>query len=400
MTIWRPGIIVLALAAFLFFPPCLSAQDNASPPKFALVIGNGGYDEPNSLRNPVNDAFDTGLALRDMGFVVDLVLNGSLEEIENSLTRFKDRLGATGKSYGFFFFAGHAVQSGGDNYLIPVSVQITKESDLITRAVSVQAILDDLNGAGNSLNVVVLDACRDNTFGWDGEQGLAVPGRQYENSIIIYSASEGQTVADGEGRNSVFTIQLLKNLKNTRREVNALFNRIIADVSRESGKQQIPAMYNHFSGKAYLGTVPGKAVDTTRLWSVGGSVGLSFATPQFIGTVHGTFAPLKYTFLEVGFDLGLGTKAADAEHLSLYPFLHYAYFMPFARSSGWYAGAGGSYMFAQYTFPEGSIWENTWAVDFCTGFIFRNIFTLSYTARTNFKSAHHKLAVGAVWRYR
>jgi hypothetical protein len=189
-------------------------------------------------------------------------------------------------------------------------------------------------------------------------------------------------------------------------EIRGFTNRIIADVSKESKRQQIPVVYGEFSGTAYLGNAPEKVRDATRLWTVGGSVGTSFADPWLIATVQGTLAPLRYSFLEIGMDVGFLSSAADTEYFSLYPFIHYALFLPFAPPSGkessnigWYAGAGGGYMFARYSFPKGEIWDNTWAIDFYTGFIFWNMLTVSYTLRTNFATVNQKAAVGFVKRF-
>ena len=90
------------------------AQEN-SQPKFALVIGNGAYTNLSRLANPVNDADDMALALEYLGFTVEKVLDGSLGEMENAVTRLRDRLKGSGDAYGFFFYAGHGVQSGGEN---------------------------------------------------------------------------------------------------------------------------------------------------------------------------------------------------------------------------------------------------------------------------------------------
>jgi hypothetical protein len=392
-------------------PAVLSAQQsqnpvsqNSAPRKFALVIGNGGYAEPGSLKNPVNDAMDMVDALKGLGFEGILLLDGDLEKMENAINQFKSSLGTSENSYGFFFFAGHAVQSGGDNYLIPLNARIAEENDLSTRAVSVQALLDDLDGVKNSLNMVVLDACRESPFDQGGEPGLAAPGRQPENSIIVYAAGAGRTAADGEGRNSVFVAQLLKNLRTPDPEVQDLFRRTGADVSRASGRRQVPAVYTRFSGTARLAPPPAegsKSADATRLWTVGASVGTSFAPPWVIGTVHGTLAPWRYSFFEIGLDASFVSGYEDVtSYYSFYPFAHYAFFIPFSKAGGWYAGTGGGYMFASYGFPEKEIPDNTWAVNFCTGFIIGDMFTLSYTLRTNFDSANHKVAVGFVKRFK
>ncbi|MDR1173882.1 MAG: caspase family protein, partial [Treponema sp.] len=148
----------------LFF--VLSLSSIAAQQKYALVIGNGAYTGITRLNNPVNDAADMKAALQGLGWTVDLVINGNLDQMESAAIRLKNRLAASRNSYGFLFYAGHGVQSGGVNYLIPVDANIQSENFLRQRAVSLQTLLGELNDAGNELNIVVLDACRDNPFGW------------------------------------------------------------------------------------------------------------------------------------------------------------------------------------------------------------------------------------------
>jgi len=245
------------LAAFLMFLPLtgLFAQQ-----KYALIIGNGAYTGSgmSKLTNPVNDANDVAATLQGLGFTVDKVLDASLEQMESSIMRLKNRLSVSNETYGFFFYAGHGVQSGGENYLIPVGANIPSENSLRDRAVSVQWTLSELNDAKNALNVVVLDACRDNPFSWkrSGTRGLSVVANQPADSIIVYATSAGSTAADGTGRNGLFTTHLLNNLKTPGLEVKEIFNRTGADVSRASNRQQIPAIYNQFFDTAYLGSQP------------------------------------------------------------------------------------------------------------------------------------------------
>ena len=164
---------ILTVAAVLAVQ-VLFAQQNTALQKYALVIGNGAYTNLSRLNNPVNDAEDMAAALQSLGFTVDKVLNGNLDQMESAIMRLKNRLSVSKNAYGFFFYAGHGVQSGGVNYLIPVGVNIPGENALRERAVSVQFMLGELNDAGNALNVVVLDACRDNPFPWarSGNRGL------------------------------------------------------------------------------------------------------------------------------------------------------------------------------------------------------------------------------------
>jgi hypothetical protein len=230
--------------------------------KYALIIGNGAYTGITRLNNPVNDAADMKAALESLGFTVDVVVNGGQEQMESAATRLRGRLSAERNSYGFFFYAGHAVQSGGENYLIPVDANIQSENFLRQKAVSVQAVLGELNDAGNALNIVVLDACRDNPFSWSrsGSRGLQVVSDQPADSIIVYATGAGNTAADGEGRNGLFTTHLLANLKTPGLSVRDLFDKTGADVRRASGGKQIPAIYSQFFETAWLGGRPAVAV--------------------------------------------------------------------------------------------------------------------------------------------
>ena len=254
----------LAILALVLLPAMLFAQQipgvvvQKTPEKYALVIGNGAYTNLSRLANPANDAEDVTATLQKLGFTVDKILNGSLEQMESAVTRLKNRLSVSEDAYGFFFYAGHGVQSGGENYLIPVDANIPSENYLRNRTVTVQTVLDELNDARNSLNVVVLDACRDNPFGWGRSslRGLATINRQPADSIIVYATSAGQQASDGQGRNGLFTSQLLPHLSNPDLEVGEVFKRTGAAVAVASSGLQRPAVYNQFFGSAYLGTYP------------------------------------------------------------------------------------------------------------------------------------------------
>ena len=183
----------------------------------------------------------------------------------NAVMQLKRRLGASRNSYGFLFYAGHGVQSGGENFLIPVDANIPSENFLRNRSVSVQEMLDELNDAGNEFNVVVLDACRNNPFSWarSGSRGLTAVGSQPADSIIVFATAAGSTASDGTGRNGLFTQHLLNNLKTPGLEVTEVFRRTMGDVARSSNNQQRPAVYNQFYGTAYLGTRPTTTVQPT-----------------------------------------------------------------------------------------------------------------------------------------
>jgi TolB-like protein len=137
-----------------------------------------------------------------------------------------------------------------------------------------------------------------------------------------------------------------------------------------------------------------------KLWSIGVSVGSSFADPWIIGTIRGTIAPFPYSVLEIGLDAGFVSKVEDAAYWSLYPFAHYAFYLPFTEKFGWYIGVGGGFMIEEYTIDEWTQSGRFWAVDFTTGFNLWNMLNISYTMRTNFSSGNNKVSVGFIYRFK
>ncbi|MCL2719954.1 MAG: SUMF1/EgtB/PvdO family nonheme iron enzyme [Treponema sp.] len=241
--------------------------DDSNIQKFALVIGNSNYTGISKLNNPVNDANDMEKALNELGFTVEKVLNGSLEQMENAILNLERRLGAARNSYGFFFYAGHGVQANGENYLIPVAANnIRSEAQLRDRAVSLQFVLDTLSDAGNELNMIVLDACRDNPFGWarSGSRGLTVVNRAPAGSIVMYATSANSTADDGAGRNGLFTNHLLNNLTTPELSVFDVFDRTMANVINATNGMQHPELSLRFAGatSAFLGSRPAPVLTT------------------------------------------------------------------------------------------------------------------------------------------
>ncbi|MCL2834002.1 MAG: caspase family protein [Treponema sp.] len=282
------------LLTVLFF---LLAMNLFAQQKYALVIGNGNYTSFGKLQNVVNDANDMTEALQSIGFTVDKVLDGSRAQMAEAIIRLKNRLSVSIDTYGFVFYAGHGVQYNGENYLIPATADIPNENYLGETAIAVSTVLAELNSAGNKLNVVVLDACRDFPAAWSRSmsRGLTVVTNQPADSIIVYATSAGKTASDGTGRNGLFTSQLLKNLKTPGLEVNELFRRTGADVSQVSNRQQIPAVYNQFFGTAILYQTTGETAQQTSS-SVNG---VQSALSEFTGIiVPGGSLAAKLTWLD------------------------------------------------------------------------------------------------------
>jgi formylglycine-generating enzyme required for sulfatase activity len=242
------AVFPATLIASLIAVSGVGAQSAA--PRYALVVGNSAYRGMTALANPANDAEDMAAALRGLGFTVDLVKNATKMAMEDALVALKKNLATDAGAEGVFYYAGHGVQSEGVNYLIPVDAQVPEESLLRYRAVDAGMALDLMKASGNAVNLVILDACRDNPFGWSrsATRGLTVVGKQPAGSIVVYATAAGATAADGQGRNGLFTASLLKHLSTPGLDVMEVFRRTGAEVQRLSGGAQTPAVYAQFFG--------------------------------------------------------------------------------------------------------------------------------------------------------
>jgi len=248
------GVIFVMCAFSLFAQPNGQKQD-----RVALVIGNSVYQAVAKLNNPVNDAADIGKTLQSLGFDTEILTDADLETMEEGILRFRNKLSVSRESVGFFYYAGHGVQSGGENYLIPVDARLSAETLLRTRAVPLQFVMDSLTEANNKLNIMVLDACRDNPFSWarSSSRGLAVVGQLPPASIIVYSTGAGKVAQDGTGRNGAFTEELLKHLTTPGIDVTEVLRRTGQDVQAKTNGVQVPAIYSQFFG--FLQLMPGEA---------------------------------------------------------------------------------------------------------------------------------------------
>lgn len=251
------SLLLMALAMASLSP--LSAVGEQR--KIALVIGNGDYQDLGNLSNPPNDARDVASALSRIGFDVDLVIDGDLRAMEEAVVRLGDRISVAGDAIGLFYFAGHGVQSDGANYLIPARASIPAEDFLGERSVSSQTILGIMQRAENDLNIVVLDACRDNPFSWSrsgASRGLSPVAAQPPGSIVVYATSAGSVAADGTGRNGVFTEEFLRHISVPGLDIKEVFNRTGMGVMNATGGKQVPAVYSQFFEAAFLaGQGPG-----------------------------------------------------------------------------------------------------------------------------------------------
>jgi hypothetical protein len=209
-----PLVFYGALLAILFLLPVVPV--NAEMRRYALVVGNSNYTKIEKLRTPVNDAADIAGALEKLGYQVDLELNVGIERMEQAIIDFVDRLALDRDNEGFFWYAGHGVQVDGENYLLPVDIQAERISQVRRSAYSLTELLRGLESARNKVNVVVLDACRNNPLPAESRnlaRGLsATPVIQ--DTFVMFSTAAGATASDGDSvrRNSPFTEAFLNNI--------------------------------------------------------------------------------------------------------------------------------------------------------------------------------------------
>ena len=238
---------------FMMLPLCLPGIAPAAPERrTALVIGNGSYDV-GPLKNPANDASDMALALQKLGFTVVLKQNADLQTMEEAIENFGNKLKLGG--VGLFYYAGHGLQVNGVNYLIPIGAKINKETDVRYKAVDAVRVLDEMANANNGLNMVILDACRDNPFARSfrsANRGLAIIGTATAGTFIAYSTGPGQVARDGDGRNSPFTMALMESIKIPGLPIEQVFKRVRQKLDTSTGGRQVPWELSSIKGDFYF----------------------------------------------------------------------------------------------------------------------------------------------------
>jgi PQQ-dependent catabolism-associated CXXCW motif protein len=248
----RPGdgALLAALMALLLSGGAV-AQDRAgvaSEPRVALVIGNSSY-AVGPLKNPVNDAEDMAQMLRTLGFRVTLRQNVTQRQMIEAIGELGQQLKAGG-GVGLFYFAGHGVQSRGRNFLIPVNAGIDSESQLEFDTVDANRVLAAMDQAGNRVNLVILDACRDNPVARSfrsASRGLAQM-EAAQGTYIAFATAPGSVALDGPGRNGLYTHYLLQSLRQPDTDIDKVFRRVTADVARATGGKQVPWISSSLTG--------------------------------------------------------------------------------------------------------------------------------------------------------
>ena len=217
----------------------------------SLIIGNSNYKIA-PLKNSANDAIDMAKALRERDFDVTLKINASKREMETAIRIFGQDLRHGGT--GLFYYAGHGMQVNGRNYLIPIGSTIESETDVMYEAVDAGLVLGKMEDAGNGLNIVILDACRNNPFARSfrsAEQGLAQMDAP-AGSLIAYATAPGAVAADGKGRNGLYTKYLLKYIIQPGLKVDEVFKLVRVAVVKDTSAKQVPWESSSLTGNFYF----------------------------------------------------------------------------------------------------------------------------------------------------
>lgn len=227
--------------------------------RVALLIGNSDYNSVTPLANPKNDASVLAERFRAIGFdKVTLRLNLDAQKMRQTLGQFASD--AAGADIAVIYYAGHGIEVGGTNYVIPTDAKLLHVDAVEFEALELSKFMRSLNRA-TKLKLVILDACRNNPFqqnlqGLGGDRsvgrGLARVNPPGSDTLVAYAAKEGTIAADGEGRHSPYAQSLIKHIDTPGLDVRLLFGRVRDDVLKSTGRRQEPFTYGSLGATRFI----------------------------------------------------------------------------------------------------------------------------------------------------
>lgn len=245
----------IGVTCWIYFAVGLLFAVNAeseSNHRIALVIGNGAYQTITPLKNPPNDAELIAQTLRDAGFSVDLHLDANYRDMRRAIRDFGMSLDE--KSEALFYYAGHGVQYDGNNYLVPVDAKVVYEEDINVESVDLEMVLSKMQGSRSRVNIVILDACRNNPFAGRSRslgQGLAYVSAP-TGSLIAYATAPGSVAFDGVEANSTYSKNLATNILKKELEIEDVFKATRSVVRQETNNNQVPWESSSLEGDYYF----------------------------------------------------------------------------------------------------------------------------------------------------
>ncbi len=221
--------------------------------RVALIIGNNNYEHLSNLKNPINDARAIRDALRNRGFSVIYKENATKRDMKKLVKKFTHQLSKGG--VGMYYFAGHGINVNGINYLVATDSLMDLEDEVEFEALSLNYVLKKMKHAKNRLNIVVLDACRNNPFGRSGAGGLA-PISNAKGIFVAYATEAGAVASDGKnGKNGLFTKHLIRYINEPGIDLAKVFKKTRRSVYDESDGKQSPGVYDQTLGEFFF-TLP------------------------------------------------------------------------------------------------------------------------------------------------
>ena len=239
---------VIAIVGVVF----LAIPDASAQGRVALVIGNSTYSNKPVLVNPQNDANDVAAALERLSFAVTRVENGDFNTMRRAILSFGQR--TRGAEIAVVFYAGHGMEIGGENWLIPTDAELKTDIGVDQEAIGLKSLMLSVSSAAK-LGLVILDACRDNPFAVKMQRSMRTRSvdrglvriEPTGSVLVAYAAKDGTVANDGVGRNSPFTTALLRHIETPGLEVSFLFRNVRDDVLSATGREQEPFVYGSLS---------------------------------------------------------------------------------------------------------------------------------------------------------
>jgi hypothetical protein len=310
----RRTSLILATILLVYSSDKLTGQGYNAPSvnqRVALVIGNSDYDA-GPLLNPENDARAMATALRQTGFdVLEYINLPSPAEMKRAIRDFGRKIQNGG--VGLFYYAGHGIQVGGKNYLIPTKAQIFAEEEVEYEAVDVGFVMSQMEIARNRMNIIILDACRNNPFArsWrSAGTGLAFINAP-AGTLIAYSTAPGSVASDGTGANGLYTEELLKQMHREGLKLEDVFKSVRLEVLKRSNNMQTPWESSSLVGDIYF-IRPENGITETRITETK----VEEYVPRIIESRESAEWKMvdgKYYFYLNGMDITKNTTAATVE---------------------------------------------------------------------------------------
>jgi hypothetical protein len=245
------SLLALFALALLSFCPGSSAAES----RVALVIGNGAYETLARLKNPASDAKLIAQTLRGLNFDVVEQIEADERTMKRAIQDFGRRIEQAGQdTVSLFYFAGHGLQVNGANFLIPTKAQIRRQNDVEIEAVDVGLVLRQMEDAGSRVNIVILDACRNNPLSGGQRsmtRGLALVNAP-QGSLVAFSTAPGGVSVDGDGQNSPYTQALASAMVQRGFAAEQVFREVRVKVLEATGRQQVPWESSSLTGAFYF----------------------------------------------------------------------------------------------------------------------------------------------------